>query len=129
MREQKFKVWDTINQEWFDETVVLLGQDGKLKFWHTGKQIIESLDEKTYIPVFSTGLFDKNGKEIYEGYILSHIVFKKWKSADVVSYNNEKAMFELLHKGEPDKPKDIFVYLLESEIIGNIYENPELLSE
>ena len=68
-----------------------------------------------------TGLKDKNGKEIYEGDILSYngITSNDNKIIREVNYNAENARFQ---SG---------MYLLTqsielSEIIGNIYENPDL---
>jgi hypothetical protein len=66
-----------------------------------------------------TGLHDKNGKQIYEGDILKHPICLTGK----VIYFQPYAQFTVESNG--------FLYDLnvnsECEVIGNIYENPELL--
>ena len=73
-----------------------------------------------------TGLKDKSGKEIYEGDILS---FGLWSDTKLpclhkVYWNDESASFDTwdLRRNEWGGQLDAF-----SEVIGNIYENPELL--
>ena len=72
-----------------------------------------------------TGLTDKNGKEIYEGDILKD----SWECVHEVYYSEDAQWSTHLHK----HPKHIFParYLhcayMQWEVIGNIYENPELL--
>lgn len=67
-----------------------------------------------------TGLTDKKGKRIFEG--------------DVIAYDNSPQGYVIFHEGEfmlqGIKPKKItslkkYAYLL--EVIGNAYDNPELL--
>jgi len=82
-----------------------------------------------------TGLKDKNGKEIYEGAIINwfedigKIVWHKkgywsvkWNKKNT-AYNNRMAVFCGDVLGNTD---DVFSKF---EVIGNIYENPELLKE
>lgn len=76
----------------------------------------------------STGLRDKNDKEIFEGDILKVTNLSSWLEA--VSFNEDKAMFvskELKREIEETPLYDLFnTDIFEIEIIGNIYTNPEL---
>ena len=70
-----------------------------------------------------TGLKDINGKRIFEGDILAH----EDKSVEfgVVEFDEEYAMFDMEVGGIPFVFSDIDTE--EYEIIGNIYDNPELI--
>lgn len=76
----------------------------------------------------STGMRDKNDREIFEGDILKVTNLSSW--LEVVSFNSNKAMFvskETKRKIEETPLYDLFnTDIFEFEIIGNIYTNPEL---
>ncbi|MDA2921682.1 YopX family protein [Patescibacteria group bacterium AH-259-L07] len=66
-----------------------------------------------------TGLKDKNGKEIYEGDILMSRNFSGEFSKIEVIYSQKEGAFTT---------KEGYLFArYENKIIGNIYENPELL--
>jgi len=68
-----------------------------------------------------TGLHDKNGKEIYEGDIVSIEAIKS-RINKVVEWNSERACWDA--GGENRIDLYAFCYC---EVIGNIYDNSELL--
>lgn len=73
----------------------------------------------------STWLLDKNGKEIYEYDVLFHE--KQWKWTVIYPMNDRCAMYGIVNLDNwfVNMLQDsIFLY----EIIWNIYESPELLS-
>ena len=76
----------------------------------------------------STGLKDKNGKEIFEGDIVDY----KGRKA-LVSWHGSYASFiyrfvdELQKRNAEWNP--LYLAYMRCEIIGNIYENPELLED
>lgn len=69
-----------------------------------------------------TGLKDKNGKEIYEGDIANS---EKMENG-IIEYHPGLAMFVILFE-EIGQYKAIYLYEDELEVIGNIYENRELI--
>lgn len=76
----------------------------------------------------STGLVDKNGKEIFEGDVLE-IQGRK----ALVRWHGSYASFIYRFVDELQKRKTewkpLYLAYMKCEIIGNIYENPELLEE
>lgn len=74
-----------------------------------------------------TGLKDKKGNEIYEGDILS--AFYGTQLAEV-KWNNEYGLYEVtlqVSGGSEASEELLGNHLNAVEVIGNIYENPELL--
>ena len=77
-----------------------------------------------------TGLLDKNGKEIYEGDIIRSYDSENNPIMHSISWDNKKACYVAtmlqypLLGGSIDKG---WIDEFEKEIIGNIYDNPELL--
>ncbi|BCK01620.1 hypothetical protein bsdcttw_46600 [Anaerocolumna chitinilytica] len=84
----------------------------------------------------STGLNDKNGKEIYVGDIVQCLEVSDHRTNEYISEVYEEECEILVHDSKySDTPLAIFfphknqIPLTEIEIIGNIYDNPELLQE
>lgn len=89
----------------------------------------DCFDFKDVILMQSTGLKDKNGKEIFEGDILKVTdTFDETEgSIEVVFYSQGQALF-----ATKDIDKNIYklcnTLMFDVEIIGNIYEDSELLN-
>lgn len=104
-----------------------------IDFFHSTGQIV-SLDRKETLMckinlddlIQCTGIKDKNDKLIYEGDIIE-IMHSMGKKA-VVYWDNEKCCFKL--KGKKIAYNALITIRNDYfEIIGNIYENPELLKD
>ncbi len=74
-----------------------------------------------------TGLLDRNGKEIYEGDICS--LSSRIDIRVVVCWNAETAAFAARKIIDDGEISDHLFGAEMGEVIGNIYENPELIKE
>lgn len=123
-RKIKFRAWDP------DEKIMA---NVRALVWNNGYLVVEAFskeNELTYVPPFSpvvmqfTGLHDRNGKEIYEGDI---IWWGKDDHAPVSYVFYDDGAFKV-----SDPESDTWELLIDvlngAEVIGNIYENPELLT-
>ena len=113
----KFRAWDKENKEMVEVELlgkrVLLVKDGE---WEN----IENFEVMQY-----TGLKDKNGKEIYEGDLLKHptgVVAE-------IKYENDVASFVAVYTANDDMEMNHLdrEIIKKCEVVGNIFENPELL--
>ena len=136
MREIKFRAWDKEEQEMLDWD----------KFFNLDiAQVFESKGSWGVYPMQYTGLKDKNGVEIYEGDIdqaengdKNVIVFLLKAGTYCVmpmdiylnnDYQNEAFSQEFMYGFGYDLFFDNLTPGKYLNVIGNIYENPELLKD
>ena len=124
MRKIKFRVWETNKNKMNygrHKDICLPIDSGVVSFWDEG-QGWESEYSKDYIPMQFIGLLDKNGKEIYEGDILNKgYGFKPFVIKDI--------RLDTIKIARMIKFKQEHKNAVEIEVIGNIYENSELLND
>ena len=134
----KFRVWLKDTNKMYNVHSLHIG---------TNKAIISSrygnvsiYINKNSILMQCTGLKDKNDKFIYEGDIVQTTFGDNSKIIFYVIWSNENALFngKIIKKIKTNAfciNEDYLYYLLannideKTEVIGNIYENPELLKE
>lgn len=130
----KFRAWDTTKKEMFKDTFAIT---------ESGQVVVVEQEDVMSPPDYvfvdhlvimqSTGLFDKNNKEIFEGDIITN-------GKDVMCMKRHNTLgFYVEQKGKVEFIADsAFLEEFEEnakeiadiiEIIGNIYENPELLED
>jgi len=90
--------------------------------------IIDALNDEHFIISQFTGLYDKNGKEIWEG----DVFMTENNCKGIVKYEDGCFVTEIPPSERFDYERvDPLYYAVNMgiEVIGNIYENPELLEE
>lgn len=123
--QKKFKVWDLEYKEW------IAPLDFVNHLWQTNhktKEIVLDDDvQESYKVLYFTGLKDKNGKEIYEGDVISCPKTHETKLFNhdrraVVYYDGRSYL-----ASTSDRRDLLGGFSSDKEVIGNIYENPDLI--
>lgn len=126
MREIKFRAWDKERKRWTNYSIA----DDLPRFYdkHTGCWKTDREGER-FILCQYTGLKNYNGKEIYEGDIVKSEGFFGWIGLAKYLDNNQSFVFEAIDKNYRGSRLSLGRTEQYVKILGNIYENPELLEE
>ena len=125
MREIKFKGWNI-------PTKIMIDLKACTQFVTDMGGLYLPTNDKKVILLQYTGLTDKNGKEIFEGDIVSqgdnYPSIIEWQCNPDEDEYIGWCLHEIYPKGENDRWHHVFAYTDGlGEIIGNIYENSEIL--
>lgn len=148
---RSFRVWDNERHKYVGDCVIefkIYGVETSVVVCPNSQEYAydschDYYNEGRFVIEQSTGLKDKNGKEIYEGDIITETysaskdgLYKEngeYKVEDywVVKYNVKRAGFspfcDCSTEGEYLYEEYIPKSYVEVEVLGNIHENPELL--
>lgn len=139
MRDIKFRAWDAVEKKMKLPTLLRLSRDlpytddnnnGKVfQMQCNGQENVEYFNGRIELMQY-TGLKDKNGKEIYEGDIVgfedaTYTESGWWEinCIGVVVWGEETASFEITNRLSAES----WEVLSECVVMGNIYENKELM--
>ncbi|PEW95864.1 hypothetical protein CN446_14915 [Bacillus cereus] len=123
MREIKFRAW--VLRDWALDGLMENMMDYDVESFHDP---LYEYKQGNIILMQYTGLKDKNGKGIYEGDIIHMYSVMPGCDIDeigIVKFIECAFMFEKIDRSNG---WSIFNEATEIEVIGNIYENPELLN-
>lgn len=123
MREIKFRAWDKKRKEMFLST----GETEHLGSWFDSHLSGAMADAKNIDIMQYTGLYDKSGKEIYEGDIVTVDEYYFYDPTGIIKWCKDTARFIIDFDNECIIWDFDDTYSYELEVVGNIHENPELL--
>lgn len=133
MREIEFRIWDKELKEMHYLSLEDLCEDN---YWYDGETDVWSVlydcnhkNERFVINQY-IGIKDKNGKKMFEGDIVKYhaeTYTKMWDIIGVVEYYN--ASYGIVDENDRHflEFNSTSMYVRWYEVIGNIYDNPELL--
>ena len=137
MREIKFRAWDKKKNQMYREVYVLHPSTQMIKATTMGEDNGWMNYVERCVLMQYTGLTDKNGVEIYEGDIVGGYphgtVFVRWSDEGACF---ESVSYDAIEDDEGEVTRTEVTTLLANdlsdckdawEVIGNIYENPELM--
>lgn len=141
MREIKFRAWDADDKRMCFQ--VYVGTEGwHGEYWTDGMMTscFSDVNHKDNVLMQFTGLSDKSGKEIWEGDVVSYTYVNDYGATlkDLEDDIKNKVIREVVFKNGQFWPICMFntdyhdfddkdLIFIHFEVLGNIYENPELL--
>jgi uncharacterized phage protein (TIGR01671 family) len=118
MREIKFRAWDG-NRMIYDHRLLLDNTGPNFLMDGHGEIVIGASNLMQF-----TGLKDKNGTEIYEGDIITHDIDGM---IGIVTWSEGLYRFVIENLKQTVITADLCDYDYNPDVLGNIYENKELL--
>jgi|SRR5690625_5002446 len=131
MREIKFRAWDKLEQCFINIKSFGFFEDGEIWYVQATDENENDIDPPYFLDedrleiIQFTGIYDKNGNEIYEGDILKHPIGNNAEITYIDDLAAFVASYKIIGKNEMDYLDSEIMKMC--EVIGNIYEHPHLL--
>lgn len=127
----KFRAWDSAKKEMFKDTFAIT---------ESGQVVVVEQESVVCPPDYvfvdhlvimqSTGLFDKNNKEIFEGDVVRQVRTQPTTENEIIIgvVTMLEGAWLIMNDGE-QLASQLWSETDENEIIGNVYENKEFLED
>lgn len=132
----RYRAWDVLSQEMIDEILMISFVRKEIigKFSDGSTSVPLKFEDKRngedVVLMQSTGILDKNSQEIFEGDVVRQV--RTQPTIENETITGVVTMLEgawLIVNDNEQLASDLWSETDENEIIGNIFENPELLEE
>jgi hypothetical protein len=119
-REIKFRAWSLRKKEFINDEFLLTDSVGRVMkiVGVTYKNNPDDMDDEVELSQF-TGLHDENGEEVYEGDIVNTVC-----GSFIIEWNDDCCKWQYSNGMDIN---DGEMYGMSKWVVGNIYENHELI--